>query len=141
MEKAYRNILVISALLSIVSLLLLGDSFINLDLTGSIFAYALWGIVFTIFFSLLIGFSYYVVERKGNAYAGILTFSILLTLFLFAMDYLVWDVSPTPVPASRVVFELLVYGSAYVGIFFGFFSAIYYTANKTFKLVGNLTGR
>lgn len=141
MEKAYRNILVISALLSAICLLMLGASFVSTGLPGSVLAYALWEIIFTVLFSLLIGTSYYMVQRKGNAYAGILTFSILLMLFLFTMDYLVWDISPTPVPASRIIFELLVYGGIYVGIFFIVFSAIYFAVNKTFTFIGKLSGK
>lgn len=137
MEKAYKNILGISVLLSVISLLLLGGDFV----TGGVLAYALWGMIFTILFSVLIGTSYYVVQRKGNDYAGILTFSILLMLFLFAMDYLVWDVATPAPPAGRVIFELLVFGGMYIGIFFVVFSAVYFAFKKTVSFIGRLLGK
>lgn len=133
MKKAYRNILIISTLLSVICLVLLGDGFLNTDLPRSILAYTMYSIFFTVLFSSVLGISYYAVEKKRNAYWGILTFSVLLMLFLFIMDYTVWDVvTPTP-PASRIAFELLVFGSMYVGIFFAVFSGIYFMIERTYR--------
>jgi hypothetical protein len=141
MKKAYRNILIISVLLSAISLILLGNDFVSTNLSGSVLAYTLWGTAFTVLFSFVIGMSYFVVEKKGNAYLGILTFSVLLMLFLFTMDYTVWDVATPAPPASRVIFELLVYGSMYVGIFFAVFSGFYLMCTQSIRLISRLAGR
>jgi hypothetical protein len=138
MKKTYRNIIIVSVLLAIISLALLGDNFLSTGLPGSALAYTLYGLFFTLIFSAVLGLSYFVVEKKGNAYLGILTFSVILMLFLFIMDYTVWDVATPAPPASRIAFELLVVGSMYVGIFFAVFSGLYFAIEKTYKLAMKL---
>lgn len=132
MKKTYRNILIISTLLSAINLILLGDDFVGAELPGSVFAYALWSIAFTVLFSLVMGVSYFVIEKKGSTYLGILTFCVILTVSLFTLDYTVLDTEPQP-SVRQVIFESLVFGGMYVGIFFTLFSGVYFAFERTYR--------
>jgi hypothetical protein len=139
MEKAYKYIIAVSGALAAISVALVGEAWLSDNIANTLFAYLGGGLLFMLVFSLVIGGAYTVIKWKKSPYLGILLFSIALTAFLFFMDYTVWDVQPEAAPASRILFESLVVGGFYVGIFFAAFSGIYAIFDTLFKWCGRLT--
>src|SRR5688572_18828347 len=108
MERPYKNIILTAVSLSALTLLLLWDNWLYEHTWRTLLSYITGGIVFTLVYGTVIGASYYIIKRKGAPYGNILITSVLLTLFLFAMDTFVWDV-PVDYSLRRSAFEWLVY--------------------------------
>lgn len=125
MKTPYKISLLIAFLTSVLELTILATN----GATISLPYLAFMGLVFLILFSTVYSCIYFIAKRK-DAYRSILFASIMLTAFLFTMDYLFWDNDPPNPPAARIIFESLFIGSIYVTLFFGAGSAIYFMAHK-----------
>ena len=130
MDKPYKAILIISFFLMISMLGLLAS-----QTDQSIIQLIFVGLVMFVVFGLCFGMFYYFVRKENGYYKEILIFSSCLTAFLFAMDYMFWDKDPPNPSAKRILFESVVIGTAYTGVFFSFVSALFYTIRMTGQFI------
>lgn len=128
MPKAYKLILASSFLLAVSMGVLLNS-------TKSPWS-GIWYIsaVLFVFFSGVYSLMYYVIN-KHNPYLYILVTSVLITAFLFFMDYMFWDNDPPNPPATQILFESVVIGTGYVFLIWGVFSSLYYLFSKLYRVL------
>jgi hypothetical protein len=130
MERPYRIIVTICLF---VTISLIGLMAMHNDRTALNLAFM--GLVVFTLLSGCYGTFYYFLKKKDVPYKDILVFSACLTAFLFTMDYMVWDKNPPNPPARQIVFESIVVGTFYTGLFFGVISGVWFGLSRTYQFV------
>ena len=132
MDRSYKIILIVSFLMTVILSVLVYN---NTTVWKAVFY---TGAIMFVFFSGVYSFLYYALHKNRHIHMPILVMAIIITAFLFTMDYVVWDNDPPNPSVKQVVFESAVYGTGYVFLLWCALALLFWTANAVVWFIKKL---